>query len=288
MQFILKEKEHDEFRKKLSRKTKLSTIKVDVFMFLVSIVTTVLGVYCAYFAYLKLGIDSMLNLCTFILGITLAVIGLQRTFDWLGSMVEKLSGVKLPVTRNNPEEYDFLEPAKKSCKIDISEDDIKISQSMYSANMSNNKLELTPEIEDFISFNEVIVLADRSKRALILLAYDVNEDYVLSEEKDTSFDKAMKNLSYSFYISDKWFTLSDDYRTVVEKLQNLLPKGHFAEYKELHAETIFCNPYFTFESLNEFYELAGDWEEQPVEKQSVEEQPVEEGISLEENEDKEK
>lgn len=259
MQFTLKEKERDAFRKKLSRKTKLSSIKTDVILFIISLVTTVLGVYCAYFAYLKLGIDSMLNLCTFILGITLAVIGLQRTFDWLGSLIEKLSGLKLPDTKPYIEEHGFLKSNLKSCIIDLAEEGIKITHSGYTMNLPNGKYVLCPEMEEFVKFKEVFVLADRSKKSFILFTYDIIQE---QEDNDKcSLDESVMNRVHSIYVSEDWFLFSDDYRAVVEKFKEVLPEGHFKEFKEFSASIILNNSYIDMGKLCETFEVAGDWEE---------------------------
>ena len=257
MQFTLKEKERDAFRKKLSRKTKLSSIKTDVTLFIISLVTTVLGVYCAYFAYLKLGIDSMLNLCTFILGITLAVIGLQRTFDWLGSLIEKLSGLKLPDTRPYIEEHGFLKSNLKSCIIDLAEEGIKITHSGYTMNLPNGKYVLCPEMEDSVKFKEVFVLADRSKKSFILLTYDIIQE----DDNKCRLDESGMNRVHSIYVSEDWFLFSDDYRTVVEKFKEVLPEGHFKEFKEFSASLILNSPYINMDKLCNTFEVAGEWEE---------------------------
>lgn len=258
MQFTLKEKERDAFRKKLSRKTKLASIKTDVTLFIISLVTTVLGVYCAYFAYLKLGIDSMLNLCTFILGITLAVIGLQRTFDWLGSLIEKLSGLKLPDTKPYIEEHGFLKSNLKSCIIDLAEEGIKITHSGYTMNLPNGKYVLCPEIEDFVKFKEVFVLADRSKKSFILLTYDIIQE---QEDNKCSLNESGMNRVHSIYVSEDWFLFSDDYRTVVEKFKEVLPDGHFMEFKEFSASLILNSPYIDMDKLCNTFEVAGEREE---------------------------
>lgn len=257
MQFTLKEKERDAFRKKLSRKTKLASIKTDVTLFIISLVTTVLGVYCAYFAYLKLGIDSMLNLCTFILGITLAVIGMQRTFDWLGSLIEKLSGLKLPDTKPYIEEHGFLKSNLKSCIIDLDEEGIKITHSGYTMNLPNGKYVLCPEMEDFVKFKEVFVLADRSKKSFILLTYDIIQE----DGNKCSLDESGMNHVHSIYVSEDWFLFSDDYRTVVEKFKEVLPEGHFMEFKEFSASLILNSPYIDMDKLCNTFEVAGEWEE---------------------------
>lgn len=258
MQFTLKEKERDAFRKKLSRKTKLASIKTDVTLFIISLVTTVLGVYCAYFAYLKLGIDSMLNLCTFILGITLAVIGLQRTFDWLGSLIEKLSGLKLPDTKPYIEEHGFLKSNLKSCIIDLAEEGIKITHSGYTMNLPNGKYVLCPEMEEFIKFKEAFVLADRSKKSFILLTYDIIQE---QEDNKCSLNESGMNRVHSIYVSEDWFLFSDDYRTVVEKFKEVLPDGHFMEFKEFSASLILNSPYTDMDKLCNTFEVAGEWEE---------------------------
>lgn len=259
MQFTLKEKERDAFRKKLSRKTKLSSIKTDVTLFIISLVISVLGVYCAYFAYLKLGIDSMLNLCTFILGITLAVIGLQRTFDWLGSLIEKLSGLKLPDTRPYIEEYGFLKSNLKSCIIDLTEEGIKLSYSGYTMNLPNGKYVLCPEMEEFVKFKEVFVLADRSKKSFILFTYDIIQEQ--GDNDKCGLDESVMNRVHSIYVSEDWFLFSDDYRAVVEKFKEVLPEGHFKEFKEFSVSFILNSPYIDMGKLCETFEVAGDWEE---------------------------
>lgn len=257
MQFTLKEKERDAFRKKLSRKTKLASIKTDVTLFIISLVISVLGVYCAYFAYLKLGIDSMLNLCTFILGITLAVIGLQRTFDWLGSLIEKLSGLKLPDTKPYIEEHGFLKLNLKSCIIDLAEEGVKITHSGYTMNLPNGKHVLCPEMEDFVKFKEVFVLADRSKKSFILLTYDIIQE----DGNKCSLDESGMNRVHSIYVSEDWFLFSDDYRTVVEKFKEVLPEGHFMEFKEFSASLILNSPYIDMDKLCNTFEVAGEREE---------------------------
>lgn len=280
MQFTLKEKERDAFRKKLSRKTKLSSIKTDVTLFIISLVISVLGVYCAYFAYLKLGIDSMLNLCTFILGITLAVIGLQRTFDWLGSLIEKLSGLKLPDTRPYIEEYGFLKSNLKSCIIDLTEEGIKLSYSGYTMNLPNGKYVLCPEMEEFVKFKEVFVLADRSKKSFILFTYDIIQEQ--GDNDKCGLNESMMNRVHSIYVSEDWFLFSDDYRAVVEKFKEVLPEGHFKEFKEFSASFILNSPYIDMGKLCETFEVAGDWEEDSnvtsSDSTSEESSEIEEGV----------
>lgn len=246
MQFILKEKEHDVFRKKLSRKTKMGSIKTDVVMLIVSLVTTVLGVYCSYFAYLKLGIDSMLNLCSFILGITLAVIGLQRTFDWLGSLIEKLSGMKLPMTDLLPREYDYIKPTINACNIDIDEKGVKVNVHSYMKGLGETKYKLAPATEKFYDLDRVCVIADKSREAFLLVIYMLFEN---KELESLGLSENAKEVLDAFYLSCKWYDFSCDYKAALEEFRKLLPEGSVVELEDFEPLLVSNSMFVDMRSL---------------------------------------
>lgn len=248
MQFILKEKERDVFCKKLSRKTKLSSIKVDVTFLIVSMVTTVLGVYCSYFAYLKLGIDSMLNLVTFILGITLAVIGLQRTFDWLGSLIEKLSGVKLPMTDLLPKEYDYIKPTISACNVDIDEKGVRVNVRSYMKGLGETKYKLAPATEKSYDLDRVCVIADKSRESFLFVIYMLFNN---EELESLGLPENAKEVLDAFYLSGKWYDFGCDYKTALEEFRKLLPEGSVVELEDFEPLIVSNNMFVDMKSLVE-------------------------------------
>ncbi len=140
MVLTLKEKEHSELQKKMSKEN--AKISSDIAMFGVSSTVTVIGVYVSYFAYLKLGITSLLNLCVFILGITLSVSGLERVFDSLGSIIEKRTHLYLDASAYDRKAWKCVNPLICSDTISIEED--CVSRTSTYTDVNKSKLPVTP------------------------------------------------------------------------------------------------------------------------------------------------
>lgn len=58
-----------------------------IWMIVLNVVCVCIGVYVSYYMYIRAGIIDPLGLVTFILGITLAVIGFERTFSSLADLI---------------------------------------------------------------------------------------------------------------------------------------------------------------------------------------------------------
>lgn len=140
MVLTLKEEEHRKLQKKMSKEN--ARISSDIIMVCISAAVTVIGVYVSYFAYLKLGITSLLNLCVFIMGITLAVSGLERVFDSLGSIVEKRTHLYLDSSAYDRRAWKCVNPLICSDSISIEED--CVTRTTTYTDVNKNKLPVTP------------------------------------------------------------------------------------------------------------------------------------------------
>lgn len=119
----LKEKEQHERQKKMSREN--AKINSDVTMLVVSVAVAVIGVYVTYFSYMRLGITTVLNVCLFILGITLSVTGLQRLFESIGSIIEKRTGLFITPIGFDNQEWKCVSPFVSSDEITFEESGIR-------------------------------------------------------------------------------------------------------------------------------------------------------------------
>lgn len=74
-----------------------------IWMIVLNVICVCIGVYVAYYMYIRAGIVDPLGLVAFILGITLAVIGFERTFSSIADLIVVFK--KKKESRNNASDF---------------------------------------------------------------------------------------------------------------------------------------------------------------------------------------
>lgn len=149
MEFKLKEKEQKKLRKKNFKVNK--EFKFQILMLVISVAVLFLGILTSYISYLKLGIDSMLDLVCFIFGVSLSAVGFQRTFEYLGVVIDYCgSGNNLDYSSYDSDlvsDFKRVSPYVKSMKIIFEDNGVTVSSKRFTKYFNSKNLILGNYLE---------------------------------------------------------------------------------------------------------------------------------------------